>query len=55
MRRADYVVKRILFAIVTVFVALTLNFILFRLAPGSIVTDLSRVPHATKATKLTKV
>src|SRR5438270_1151858 len=52
MRRADYVVKRILFAIVTVFVALTLNFILFRLAPGSIVTDLSRVPHATKATKL---
>src|SRR5437588_1132756 len=52
MRRADYVVKRILFAVVTVLVALTLNFVLFRLAPGSIVTDLSRVPHATKATRL---
>jgi peptide/nickel transport system permease protein len=30
-----------------VFVAVTLNFALFRLAPGSAVSDLSRVPHAT--------
>ena len=26
---------------------MTINFMLFRLAPGSAVTDLSRVPHAT--------
>jgi len=44
---ADYVIKRTAFAVVTVFVAVTLNFALFRLAPGSAVTDLSRVPHAT--------
>ncbi len=48
MRGADYVLKRIVFAIVTVFVALTINFVLFRLAPGSAVTNLSRVPHATQ-------
>ena len=47
MRGADYVIKRTAFAVVTVFVAVTLNFALFRLAPGSAVTDLSRVPHAT--------
>ncbi len=47
MRGADYVIKRVAFAIVTVLVAVTLNFALFRLAPGSAVTDLSRVPHAT--------
>ena len=47
MRGADYVIKRTAFALVTVFVAVTLNFALFRLAPGSAVTDLSRVPHAT--------
>src|SRR5256714_865941 len=52
MRRTDYVVKRILFAVVTVCVALSISFVLFRLAPGSAVTDLSRVPHATKATRL---
>jgi ABC-type dipeptide/oligopeptide/nickel transport system permease component len=47
MRGADYVIKRTAFAAVTVFVALTLNFVLFRLAPGSVVSNLSRVPHAT--------
>src|SRR2546423_2897738 len=47
MRGADYVIKRIGFAVVTVFVALTINFALFRLAPGSAVTNLARVPHAT--------
>jgi ABC-type dipeptide/oligopeptide/nickel transport system permease component len=45
---ADYVLKRVGFAIVTVFVAVTINFVLFRLAPGSAVTNLSRVPHATQ-------
>jgi ABC-type dipeptide/oligopeptide/nickel transport system permease component len=47
MRGADYVIKRVAFAVVTVFVALTINFALFRLAPGSAVTNLARVPHAT--------
>ena len=47
MRGADYVIKRIGFAIVTVFVAVTINFVLFRLAPGSAVTNLARVRHAT--------
>src|SRR4029079_17666504 len=46
-RGGDCVIKRTAFALVTVFVAVTLNFALFRLAPGSAVTDLSRVPHAT--------
>jgi len=47
VHRADYVVKRLAFALMTVFVALTLNFILFRALPGTAVSDLSRVPHAT--------
>jgi ABC-type dipeptide/oligopeptide/nickel transport system permease component len=47
MKGADYIVKRVFFALVTVFVAVTINFVLFRLAPGSAVSDLSRVPHAT--------
>jgi peptide/nickel transport system permease protein len=34
MRGADYVVKRVLFAIGTVFVAITLNFVLFRAVSG---------------------
>ena len=51
MRGADYVIKRTAFAVVTVLVAVTLNFILFRLAPGSAVSNLSRVPHATQETR----
>jgi ABC-type dipeptide/oligopeptide/nickel transport system permease component len=38
--------------VITVFVAVTLNFALFRLAPGSAVSDLSRVPHATPELRL---
>jgi ABC-type dipeptide/oligopeptide/nickel transport system permease component len=49
LRGADYVLKRVVFAIVTVFVAVTINFALFRLAPGTAVTNLARVPHATPA------
>jgi len=51
VRGADYVIKRTGFALVTVLVAVTLNFILFRLAPGSAVSNLSRVPHATQETR----
>jgi ABC-type dipeptide/oligopeptide/nickel transport system permease component len=47
MRGADYVIKRTAFAAITVFVAITINFALFRLAPGSAVSNLARVPHAT--------
>jgi peptide/nickel transport system permease protein len=47
MRGADYVIKRTGFAAITVFVAITINFALFRLAPGSAVSNLARVPHAT--------
>ncbi|HYB85380.1 MAG TPA: ABC transporter permease [Streptosporangiaceae bacterium] len=47
MRSTDYVVKRGFFALVTIFVAITINFFLFRVLPGTAVTDLSRVPHAT--------
>jgi peptide/nickel transport system permease protein len=52
VRGADYVTKRIAFAIVTVFVAVTINFALFRLAPGSAVTNLAKVPHATPELRL---
>ena len=52
MRGADYVIKRTLFALITVFVAITMNFALFRLAPGDAVSNLSRVPHATPETRL---
>jgi ABC-type dipeptide/oligopeptide/nickel transport system permease component len=49
MRGADYIIKRTVFAIATVFVAITINFFLFRVIPGSAVTNLARVPHATPA------
>ncbi len=48
MRGTDYVVKRTAFALVTIFVAVSIHFVLFRLAPGSAVSNLSRVPHATQ-------
>ena len=51
MRGADYFIKRFVFAVVTVFVAITINFALFRLAPGSAISNLSRVPHATPETR----
>lgn len=46
MRGADYVIKRAFFALVTIYVAITINFFLFRVLPGNAVTDLARVPHA---------
>jgi ABC-type dipeptide/oligopeptide/nickel transport system permease component len=36
----DYVVKRVLFAVATVFVAITLNFVLFRAVPGDALSAL---------------
>jgi ABC-type dipeptide/oligopeptide/nickel transport system permease component len=47
VRRADYVLKRGFFALVTIFVAITINFFLFRVLPGSAVTNLARVPHSS--------
>jgi ABC-type dipeptide/oligopeptide/nickel transport system permease component len=47
VRRTDYVVKRILFALATVFVAITINFFMFRVLPGDAVRSLARVPHAS--------
>ncbi len=44
---ADYVIKRAIFALVTVFVAITLNFVLFRAAPGTAIANISRVPNST--------
>ena len=40
MTGLDYVVKRVFFAVATVLVAITLNFILFRAAPGDAVSAL---------------
>jgi peptide/nickel transport system permease protein len=42
-----YVTNRLLLAAGTVLVAITANFFLFRVVPGSAVADLSRVPGAT--------
>ncbi len=47
MRGADYVLKRTLFAIITVFVALTLNFVLFRAAPGDATSSLRGCRNCT--------
>lgn len=52
MRKSDYLLKRTLQAIITAFVAVTFNFLLFRALPGSVVSNLSRVPNATPALKL---
>lgn len=51
MRGTDYVIKRGAFALMTIFVAVTVNFFLFRVLPGSAVSDFSRVPTATPALK----
>jgi ABC-type dipeptide/oligopeptide/nickel transport system permease component len=47
MRGADYVIKRGGFALLTIFMAISINFFLFRVLPGNAVSDLARVPHAT--------
>jgi peptide/nickel transport system permease protein len=45
--RSNYVIKRIAGALLTCWVAVTFNFILFRQLPGNIVTKLATVPNAT--------
>ncbi len=52
MKGSDYILKRTAFALITVFAAVSLNFVLFRTLPGSAITNLSRVPHATAQLKL---
>jgi ABC-type dipeptide/oligopeptide/nickel transport system permease component len=47
MAGADYVIKRTVFALVTVFVALTLNFVLFRAAPGDATSSLRGCRNCT--------
>lgn len=47
--KGSYAAKRTGFAVLTIFVAVSFNFLLFRALPGSVVTNLSRVPNATPA------
>ncbi|TIC80028.1 ABC transporter permease [Nocardioides sp. GY 10127] len=49
MRWGSYLARRLLGALVTVWVAATVNFFLFRLLPGDYVSNFARVPGATKA------
>jgi ABC-type dipeptide/oligopeptide/nickel transport system permease component len=51
VRGADYVVKRALFALVTVVVAITLNFVLFRAAPGDATSSLAKCRNCTQEFK----
>ncbi|HET8604987.1 MAG TPA: ABC transporter permease [Marmoricola sp.] len=51
MHGSVYLARRLALAAGTVFVALTINFILFRAAPGDAVSNLSRVPHASPELK----
>ena len=47
MRGLDYAIKRTVFALMTVFVAITINFIIFRAAPGTAVANWARAPGIT--------
>lgn len=47
--RSRYVAARLVSGAVTVFVAITINFVLFRIVPGDAVAKLSRVPNASAA------
>jgi len=49
MVRARYVLERAAFALLTAFVAVTLNFVLFRALPGTAVSNLAGVPGASAA------
>lgn len=48
-----FLLKRVSFAAATIFVAITLNFFLFRVLPGDAVRNLARVPHASPELKAT--
>jgi ABC-type dipeptide/oligopeptide/nickel transport system permease component len=47
--RSGYLLKRTAFMVVTIYVVITLNFFMFRILPGSAVTNLARVPQSTPA------
>jgi ABC-type dipeptide/oligopeptide/nickel transport system permease component len=47
--RSGYLLKRTAFLVVTIYVVITLNFFMFRILPGSAVTNLARVPQSTPA------
>ena len=47
MRGVDHLLRRLGFAAVTVLVAVTFNFVLFRALPGDAVSNLSHVPRAS--------
>jgi ABC-type dipeptide/oligopeptide/nickel transport system permease component len=51
VRGADYVLKRIAYALITVFIAITLNFVLFRAIPGDAVDAIGRCRQCTAAFK----
>ena len=49
--RLRYVLRRAGFALLTIFVAVTFNFLLLRLMPGDPTSRLARVPNASEATR----
>jgi ABC-type dipeptide/oligopeptide/nickel transport system permease component len=49
--RTDWLIRRLIRAVITTFVILTFNFFLFRVIPGDALMSLSRLPHATPALK----
>ena len=51
MKRTDWLIKRLLRALITTFVIITFNFFLFRIMPGDATANLSRIPHATPELK----
>lgn len=51
MGRTRFLLKRLVFSVATVFVAMTLNFFLFRVLPGDSVRNMTRVPHASPEMK----
>lgn len=51
MSRTNWLVKRLIRALITTFVIITFNFFLFRVMPGDAVSNLSRIPHATPELK----
>ncbi len=51
MYRSGYVLRRVAFAVVTIYIIATLNFLLFRVLPGSAVTRISRIPNASPELK----
>lgn len=51
MRQSRYLLNRLGFAVLTVFVAVTFNFLLVRLMPGDPTSRLARIPNATEQTR----